>query len=908
MNPFMMSNMFFGPMGMSVSPMCGCGVSMPFYGMNDCLTFMNFPIFRNTSNDYLLNPMLAFYQSQQQMQCGMGNIYGNTMLPMFNNFPGMNMGPMSPWWNPSQRTETPEEKKKREEREAEEKKPENIEKKAKIDEYKSYFNKFKEMLDAETKKSADFKELESAFNAALKEDKIDDRVKKLEEVFQRLDKEILTKVALSDNSINSKLYEIGYNFPSNISKVNTGIEVKDLDNLISTLDLSDSVAVGAFGPTASKSNNYILHIISNWNDTHDSSEKGIIRGMAKYMPNNNTSQKQYKGGITGVADALIKHAEEFKNANGGAKALPKLCKQIETVRSKVDVIKKVNYTNGEKINKSTVTALADEFDKLYVMLRLIEADMMNQKVINKYGKRMNALIEGAIPEDIITKETRDDLKAEGFKNLPSADNLDKVDIKQNDLKIKKSSNFISADKKYEGKPQKLLDEYLADEENGVGVLTKVGDSNVYQTMGYNDKGSGVKYYTVSDNKLVECDLNGKVADNAQEVTASEIEKYDENLKSIKSMIDRDAIVPCRDDFQNAKLPYPVFESTAKNEYYAIIGDKLGKIKNCTGLKPNNSAHTIHASGTGKTLDKLTEADLEEFNPSDVKTKAEIEKDKEEKKQQSEKEQIQKVTTITFSSLKDAKTNKKLDEVSKAITGKDGQYDFKALKVNGYFYSNSTKRFYRYNENTNQLVYLKDVVEVNKNGYLKYKNGTYKKCKEVISDTPIESEQLVSTIQEYGKAFAKDVNGKSTDEEDSDAFRKLNTIITQEDPLYTVNFIKGYWEYGGFWSNKGICKQIATENGFAEGTSANIFNTKRHYIREFAKLILKVADISNIDRDSTEYTTLQKIANGSLIEDTACYDSGFGCFPKTSTENIKNTAIILDEIIKKVIKAYDENQS
>ena len=72
------------------------------------------------------------------------------MLPMFNNFPGMNFpgmnnnSPWSPWFQPS-RTETEEEKKEREAREAEEKWPENVAQKEKIDNYKEFFTKFKEL-------------------------------------------------------------------------------------------------------------------------------------------------------------------------------------------------------------------------------------------------------------------------------------------------------------------------------------------------------------------------------------------------------------------------------------------------------------------------------------------------------------------------------------------------------------------------------------------------------------------------------------------------------------------------------------------------------------------------------------------------------------------------------------------
>ena len=629
MNPFMMSNMFFGPMGMSVTPFCGCGVSMPYYGMNDNLTFMNFPIFRNTSSDYLLNPYLAMMQSQQScMQPGY--MFGSNMLPLFNNFPGMQG--MNPWWQP--RVESEEEKKKREEKEAEEKKPEFIEKKAKVDEYKSYFNKLKELLDTDTKNSADFKALESEFNTALKEDKIDDRIKKLEDVFKKLDKETLTKIALADNSIDLKLYEIGYNFPSEISKHNKNNDPEALETQITNLNLSDHISVGGFGQFAITMNDYILHILSSWNDTHDASEKGIIRGMAKHMPEVSSenpvgNQQQYRAGIEGVADALLSKAEKFKNANGGAKDLPLLCKQIEAVRSKLQVIKNVDYNNKQRVQKSDVYALADEFDKLYVMLRLIEADVMNQKVVNKYSAKMNGLIEGAIPKDIINKETIQDLKAEGYESLLST-KLDKVDIKAGEFKIKKS--LINSDKKFEDKPKQELIEYLADKENGTGVLTQVGDTNVYKTTDYDGKNGGVKYYTVSDDKLVRCDKDGNVAENAPEVKASDIEKYDESLKRIRSLINAGAIVP----YKASNLSCPVFKSTGKDskQFFALIGNSFGQVKKGTHINKN-----------------LNESDLNtDFSDSDIKTaeNTDVKQEKEEEKTQKVKKNEIKTNSDAYS--------------------------------------------------------------------------------------------------------------------------------------------------------------------------------------------------------------------------------------------------------------------
>ena len=149
MNPFMM---MFGPIGFGfMGGGCSCGVNMPYYGMDDRLTFMNFPVFRNTSMDYLLDPRLAMMQSQQSMMNGGGNIFGSTMLPMFNNFPGMNFpgmnnnSPWSPWFQPS-RTESEEDKKKREANEAEAKKPEA----KKAEALKNTFDKIKKLADADS--------------------------------------------------------------------------------------------------------------------------------------------------------------------------------------------------------------------------------------------------------------------------------------------------------------------------------------------------------------------------------------------------------------------------------------------------------------------------------------------------------------------------------------------------------------------------------------------------------------------------------------------------------------------------------------------------------------------------------------------------------------------------------------
>lgn len=890
MNPFMMSNMFFGPMGMSIMPMCGCsGISMPYYGMNDRLTFMNFPIFRNTGNDYLLDPRLALMQCQQQ--CQTGSLYGNTMLPLFSNFPGMAGTGISPWVQP--RTESEEEKKKRETREAEAKKPEA----AKAASLKKIFDDIKKLAEANT----GFVNLEKSIidkaEEAMKKETASEQFSAMKDVIAQIPNDILKKAIYADKDIKKQLRAAGFNF-NKYSLPNSDIAGGDADNIDKLTNLHDELQRKSYNELQiissqladkNSAKDIILNVISTWNDKyHGANDKGLLRWIGSNLPEgkDEIAKKEavYNCTLNFIA-ALEAKATDYKGCKKIDNALQKLLKAKEAMIAKFD--------------KNSIYKVAEAYDALYARLRMQDAVKVRSNISsNNNFKVLGEVKPDLINEKLVVDETYEDLKSEGFSNPPKESELDEV--KSAPTVSIGAEGVVSADKNYEGKPQELLDEYLA---GTAGVLTKVGETNVYKTKDYDGKGNGVKYYTVKDNKLVECDKDGKAKTGA-EVKAADVEKYNESVTRLKSLLDDKSIEPC-EEFASAKYPYPVFKATGKDakQYFALIGDTFGQIKDCTELSENKTTKKIHATGTNKTLDKLTESDLNpEFRNEDIKSVANLKRQVEEKEQ----EEVQKVTELTFESLKDAKSNKKLKEVSKAITGKDEELDFKALPVQGYFYSISTKKFYRYNETTNQFDYLKDVVEVNKDGYLKYRNGTYKECHEVISENPVPDEELVSAIQNYGQAFAKDVNGKSSAEEDSDAFRKLNTIISKNDPLYTVNFIKGYRAYGGFWSNKGICRQIATEDGFAEGDSAKVFNSKRRYISEIAKLIIKVVDITNFDTESEDYETLKKIAKGEYI--TKRYRggdiclSGFGGSTKTT---ITSTAEKLDEIIEKVMKAYDE---
>ena len=862
MNPFMM---MFGPMGF-MGGGCGCGVNMPYYGQNDMLTFMNFPVFRNTSNDYLLDPRLAMMQAQQSWQNG-GSIFGNTCLPLFNNFPGMNMGPFSPWWNPSNNNNNNSNNSSDT--------PEVAEKKEKLENLKNLFSKFKASTDSTSK---DFKALEREYEAALKEEKLEDKITKLEAVFAKITPKALRKVTLTMDNNSSKLYRIGYNFGSQ-NMVHDSREGEMnwneyLNNLKNSIEASDWTSVGAFGGILNDKNRSerknILQIISTWNDTYNSdSDKGILRKLAKHITNDN-NQQQLKPAVIGLTSALVDEATRFAEENGGMAKFPKLNKLVTNVNAKLKPINEVDLATS-KIKASQITALATEFDKLYANLRVLEAKALNREIKEKYAKDMNTLKEGVIPEDIIIKETYSDLKAEKI-SIPSDGEVDSLPDKTSDITI--NEGVVDADKEYEGQPQKILDEHLVDKKH---ILTKITGTNVYHTGAYEGDDKGVKYYTVSDNKLVECDKDGKVAENAKEVKASDIEKYDENIKSIKSMIDRDAIKPC-DDFPAAKLPYPVFKSTVGNEYYALIGDKLGKIKNCKGLTPNNEAHTVHASGTNKTLDKLTENDLETFDTNSVKSQKEVDEEKKAKEEKEKQDKINKrVSNITKEKYAFRTINNHLEELGLEQIGVKGYYKTKAAPV----------LFFKYNKTTQKFEHLKNVSAINQDGTMVV-SGKRQYCREV-EEVNESAKVLQNTLQEY--QYKNNKSEKEASRDLNTVKRKFNSFKTYAQIKDIVGFIEAYNDEGKHWytfqDDPKLCSAIARNQIIPDAD-------KKDYIKFIATRILQIIDTKKLTLDNTDdRVTLEHIKKGKMVEYNY-NQSGF---------NLSTTASELDRIIDLVLEKY-----
>lgn len=862
MNPFMM---MFGPMGMSFTGGCCSGMYMPYYGQNDMLTFMNFPIFRNTGSDYLLDPRLALQQTQFSIQNG--SIFGNSYLPMFNNFPGVT-GIGAPWWQTNTKPETEEEKKKREAKEAEAKKPEAQKAKS----LKESFDKIKKL--AETHKN--FLNLDDSIikkaDEAMKKETAEEQLKAMKEVMSLIPADIIRKSVIADDEVVKKLKEAGYNF--NYSNNAYSLPVASItnnmndvhDNIISKKDYT---ALGTLASDITGKRTPILAAISTWNNTQN--EKGILKFIAENLPaETDASIAQLKLIVPQIINGLIDKADEYSG-----------CAKIKADR---DALAKLKDGLLADFSSENLKKVSNAFEKLYARLRMQEAVQVREYIKGRNDfKAINEVKDGIINENMIVAETYENLTKEGIANPPKETGLDKIQAVTTVTVT--DEGVVDRDKEYENNKQGLIDEYLAKDNK---YLTKVGDTNVYQTIGYDENGSGAKYYTVKDNKIIEVKKKGdgtfEAVANAPEVKSSDIVNYDSTLRTVKSLIGDNLIEPYKGQFVVATLPYPVFKGTSKktNEFYAIIDGVFGKIKNCTNLKEDKTNKLISAVGTQKTLDKLTADDLD-TNVDAEKIKSE-ELDKKEEKKTKDKNEAERISKITKEVYSFKTIDSQLAEAGLEKTAVIGFYKTK----------DEPTLFFRYDDNINSKTYqhivqLKNVEAIYEDGTMKIKGSKVKEaCKEVQAPVDCAKELqtvLNTTVYQNNYNCEKYRTAEQIKNDLNLIRRKMNSFkrYTQIDDI--KKFFNSYQDAAYHWwkpNDLSLCKAICNVKIIPE-------SDKKEYIKLIAYKMKQIVDKKQITFDNPDdYAMLEYIKNGHMVS------NGSGI-------TLDSTASELDRIVEQIME-------
>ena len=486
----------------------------PAYDFNSVWRFPEFSTFGNQ----LLNPMLAIQQTMQNWQ---NNNWGN-----FGNFGNWNF---TPWQNPNNEDTS----KKTDEKKLEEKKMQR-----EYDDLKALINVYKNIEEAKIKNgliSIKPDLLLEIKNALSKSGKIEEKLESLKNVYNKIDKnslkKALTSLSTKDFNLKERLEKAGYNFGnkdysaknakdadlnSMLDRIHSEIEALSSKNPNSLKEFK-----GLIEPMVTEGNNDILRVISYWNDKYGLTKDGkknddegcIIRFMMKKMNEVDANAKaDIQSSVNKLVDALTAKANYIKDNSEGFDE-----GTVNALGGQITNVTKAKEAAAGKATSDSLSNLANEFEKLYVLLRRMEALQINQAINNKYSflNNISNTDTDIIDKDIIVKDTEADLKKEGL------DGVDTTKVQLVD---------------YKAEPKTAQEDIEDLRKDGTLTYAKAAEDKTKDLEGYYQDHKGT-FYTIRDGKIIRldgvtliysndrCAHNGKMC-SVSEVKGTEVTKND----------------------------------------------------------------------------------------------------------------------------------------------------------------------------------------------------------------------------------------------------------------------------------------------------------------------------------------------------------------------------------------------
>ncbi len=566
-------------------------------------TYPEFGVWGNN----LLNPMLAIQQTMQSFQNGnwMNGINGGNW---FNNMPWNNWN--NPWGGGNNSGSTAGN--------------------AEYDALKALINKYKEIG---TKNNTISPALLDKINAALnKSGKPEEKLEALKDLYKSLDKTKLEKALLELPEYKIMLDEAGYNFNGTNKEYDTKLK-KELNSLEQDIKSGKGDLLAQI--SASENNAQILRIVSYWNDNHSAKEnRGIIRLVAQHIPAEESERTLHIEGVKNLSMSLINKVEDFKGSvDGNFTNLDKATEELSKALT--------NATKAPKeFTKANLEALADKFDKLYAMLRMMEAERIRNTINTKYSflNDISSSDRDIVNDDLVLKSTKEDLRKEGI-SLAGVE-TDNVPTEE----VEEVSDIDEVSETAEEKVEKLVEKENLKQTEKEGVFQSVVTSS----------NEPAHFYTIKDDKLVELkdvksiDKDGKctmadgttktleqVKADAVEVSAQDIIDYNNTLTRVDELV-KDGTISKVDTSAMGAWPKNVklykskgIQENGKPQYFIVKDNKLMKI-NCTGINPGG---TIVVDGSALHLKNLTNEYFSTISDSDIVTEDEQKKAEERKKEE-----------------------------------------------------------------------------------------------------------------------------------------------------------------------------------------------------------------------------------------------------------------------------------
>lgn len=509
-------------------------------------TYPEFGIWGNN----LLNPMLAIQQTMQSFQNG-NWMNGINSGNWFNNMPWNNWN--NPWGGGNNSGSTAGN--------------------AEYDALKALINKYKEIG---TKNNTISPALLDKINAALnKSGKPEEKLEALKDLYKSLDKTKLEKALLELPEYKTMLDGAGYNFNGTNKEYDTKLK-KELNSLEQDIKSGKGDLLAQI--SASENNAQILRIVSYWNDNHsDKENRGIIRLVAQHIPAEESERTLHIEGVKNLSMSLINKVEDFKGSvDGNFTNLDKATEELSKALT--------NATKAPKeFTKANLEALADKFDKLYAMLRMMEAERIRNTINTKYSflNDISSSDRDIVNDDLVLKSTKEDLRKEGI----SLDGVETDNVPTEE--VEEVSDIDEVSETAEEKVEKLVEK-----EN----LKQTAKEGVFQSV-VTSSNEPAHFYTIKDDKLVELkdvksiDKDGKctmadgtnktleqVKADAVEVSAQDIIDYNNTLTRVNELVKAGTLVKCQQQFGGAVLYRSKGKQENGNRQYFIVKDnKLMKL-------------------------------------------------------------------------------------------------------------------------------------------------------------------------------------------------------------------------------------------------------------------------------------------------------------------------------------------
>ena len=271
--------------------------------------------------------------------------------------------------------------------------------------------------------------LRAEITAALKKTgKIEEKYEALEKVMEKVtsgDNKNSLRTALlqlQDNKLKEGLKKAGYEIKDDDTSAKEKREAtKKVEKLRQYIDepqkAENGATSGATTIISDKTENFI-QLISAWNDVYPNEH--IINRISTVIKNDE-NKVLAASLVTNLVHSLDFCVIDLKDRLS-SEQYKKLNEQKDVLDKALTNIITKNNNKYENFTPKNLKDLSNKFDKLYSMVRLMEAELVNNKIKENY-KDMQDLLGGVTEEEFVVDQVKEDLKKENC-------NIDNIEIHQ----------------------------------------------------------------------------------------------------------------------------------------------------------------------------------------------------------------------------------------------------------------------------------------------------------------------------------------------------------------------------------------------------------------------------------------------------------------------------------------------